>query len=449
MFATLVNTFGNGAYLTTGALFLTRSVGLRPAEVALGLSAAAFAGMLLTTPMGYLVDRWGPREVQIGALLVLAAGYAGLTLVGGVWSFAPLACAIAVGDATVKAATGAMIAGAVPPADRVRVRAYVRSTINAGIGLGTLAGSVPLLLDRRSGYLAVLLFNAATGVVAALILGRATRVRPATRSANSPALVALRDRPFLAFALVDGLVGALFNDLLSLALPLWLVASTHASPTLVSAALLVNTAGCVTLQVWAARGTHTAREAIAVTRRGAFFVAGACVLFAATADRPAWLVAVLVLAAAVVHVLGELWLSSATFAVIFDLAPDWAQGQYQGAYQTGRQIGNMAAPPVLTALVIGLGAPGWLGLTAIFVTAGLVSARIIRWGLERQERSASAADSSEVRAAGTMAGSPGSAMSTPPSSSTSSAGSSSSSTGNVADPSGASPATSVSANSRA
>ncbi len=91
MFAMLVNIFGNGAYLTTSALFLTRSVGLRPAEVALGLSVAAFAGMLLTTPMGYLVDRFGPREVQIGALLVLAAGYAGLTLVGGVWSFAPLA----------------------------------------------------------------------------------------------------------------------------------------------------------------------------------------------------------------------------------------------------------------------------------------------------------------------------------------------------------------------
>jgi hypothetical protein len=325
----------------------------------------------------------------------------------------------------------------------------VRSTINAGIGLGTLAGSVPLLLDRRSGYLAVLLFDAATCVVAALVLSRAARVRPATRPAEAPTLVALRDRPFLAFALVDGLVGALFNDLLSLALPLWLVAHTRASPALVSAALLVNTAGCVTLQVWAARGTHTAREAVAVTRRGAFFVAAACVLFAATAGRPSWLVAVLVLAAAVVHVLGELWLSSATFAVIFDLAPDWAQGQYQGAYQTGRQIGNMTAPPVLTALVIGLGAPGWLGLSAIFVTAGLASARIIRWGLERQERSASAADSSDVRAAGTMAGSPGSAASTPPSSSTSSAGSSSSRTGNAADRNGASPATNVSASSRA
>jgi len=274
-----------------------------------------------------------------------------------------------------------MIAGAVPPTERVRVRAYVRSTNNLGIGLGTLAGGVPLLLDTRAGYLGVLVFNAATGVVAALILGRATRVAPVVRPADRPALVALRDRPFLSFALVDGLVAGLYNDLLSLALPLWLVAYTHASPALASVALLVNTAGCVTLQVWAARGTHSAADAIAVTRRGAFLVAAACLLFGLTAGRPPWVVAALVVSAALVHVLGELWLSSATFAVIFDLAPDWAQGQYQGVYQTGRQIGNMVAPPVLTALVIGLGAPGWLALTAIFVAAGLGSARIIRWGL--------------------------------------------------------------------
>src|SRR5262249_37678359 len=151
-----------------------------------------------------------------------------------------------------------------------------------------------------------------------------------------------------------GLAAALFNDMLSLALPLWLVAYTHAPVTLVSVALLVNTIGCVTLQVWAARRTHSASDAIPVTRRGAFVVASSCVLFSLTAHRSSWLVTVLVVVAATVHVLGELWLSSGTFAVIFDLAPDWAQGQYQGAYQAGRQIGNMAAPPILTALVIAL-----------------------------------------------------------------------------------------------
>ncbi|MEU3454977.1 hypothetical protein ABZ671_15455 [Micromonospora sp. NPDC006766] len=33
IFTHFVNTFGNGAYLTTSALFLTRSVGLSPAHV--------------------------------------------------------------------------------------------------------------------------------------------------------------------------------------------------------------------------------------------------------------------------------------------------------------------------------------------------------------------------------------------------------------------------------
>ena len=156
---------------------------------------------------------------------------------------------------------------------------------------------------------------------------------------------------------------------------------THAPATLVSAALLVNTLGCVTLQVWASRATHTAADAVPVSRRGALVVAASCVLFGLTADRSARLVGVLVLAAAAVHVLGELWLSSATFAVSFDLAPDWAQGQYQGALQTGRQIGNMLAPPLLTALVIGWGEPGWLALAALFTAAGLAYPPIVRWAL--------------------------------------------------------------------
>lgn len=380
MLATLVNTFGNGAYLTTGALFLTRSVGLAPAQVAVGLSVAAVAGMALTTPMGYLVDRRGAREIQIVALAGLAVTFAALTQIRTLWQFAMLACFIAVGDATVKSASNAMIANAVKPEERVRTRAFVRSTNNLGIALGTLAGSIPLALDSRAGYIAVLLFNTVTFVGAAVIVSRADRVAPIAPPPGQR-MVAVRDKPFLAFAMVDGLVAALFNQLLSLALPLWLVAYTHGPTLLVSAALLVNTIGCVTLQVWASRGTHTAKDAMAVTRRGALVVGASCVLFGLTAGRSPGLVAVLVLIAAAVHVLGELWLSSATFAVIFDLAPDWAQGQYQGVYQTGRQIGNMAAPPILTALVIGVGVPGWIGLGAVFAAAGLLSPLIIRWGV--------------------------------------------------------------------
>ncbi|MFI5493729.1 MFS transporter [Actinoplanes sp. NPDC051859] len=385
VFATLVNTVGNGAFLATATLFLTRSVGLTPTQLALALSLAAGAGMLLSTPMGYVVDHIGPRTAQMVALVVLAAAYCGLCFARDLGTVVPLACLIAVGDSVVKAANGAMIAGAVPPADRVRTRAFLRSTTNAGIALGTLAAGVPLLLDTRAAYLAVLLGNAATCVGAALIVRRATPVAPVRAPSGGPKLIALRDRPFLTFVLLDGLVAALYNDMLSLALPLWLVAHAGGPAVLVSAALLVNTIGCVTLQVWAARNLHTAADAPRANRRGALLVAASCVLFALATDAPAALIGAAVLGAAAVHVLGELWLSGASFVTVFDLARDWAQGQYQAVHQTGRQVGNLISPPLITALVVGWGAPGWLCLGALFVTTGLVTPVVIRWALARRE----------------------------------------------------------------
>jgi hypothetical protein len=121
--AQFVNNLGNGAYLTTSALFLTRSVGLTPAEVAVGLSVAAAAGMAVSTPMGYIADRYGPKQVMVTTLLVLAVAFATMTAVRGLWSFALLACIIAAGETCAKSANGAMVAAAVPPDQRLRVRA--------------------------------------------------------------------------------------------------------------------------------------------------------------------------------------------------------------------------------------------------------------------------------------------------------------------------------------
>jgi MFS family permease len=386
--ATFVNQFGSGAYLATSALFLTRSVGLTPAQVGLGLGVAALAGIVLTTPLGYVIDRIGAKVVFLASLLLLGGLFATLILVRSFWVFTALACAIAAADATAKAASNTLIATSVEPEQRLRVRAFVRSTSNAGVALGTLAGGIPLMLDSRAGYVGMLLGNAASFAITAAIVSRVRPVEAASRPTDARRVVALRDRPFLAFSLVDGLMAAMYNGLLSLALPLWLVAYTHAPVALVSVALLINTLGCVFLQVWASRGATTAADAIPAGRRGALVVAAACVIFAMTSGQPSWLVAALVVVAAVVHVLGELWQSSATWAVVYDLAPDWAQGQYQGAYLTGRQIGNMATPPLLTALVVGLGSGGWVAVGGIFVAAGLAYPAIVRWGLRTRPAAA-------------------------------------------------------------
>src|SRR5260221_1503191 len=73
-FATLVNTFGNGLFYTSAALFYTRSVGLSPAEVGAGLLVAGFLSLLVGIPAGYLANLRGAREVLV--VLLLAEGLA-------------------------------------------------------------------------------------------------------------------------------------------------------------------------------------------------------------------------------------------------------------------------------------------------------------------------------------------------------------------------------------
>jgi MFS family permease len=378
--AALVNTFGSGAYLTTSVFFLTRCVGLGAGSVAAGLAVGAATGLALATPVGALADRYGAALVQIVALVGLAACFTGLLGVTGVVSFAALACLIAVGEAAVKAANGALVATTAAPRDRVRVRALVRAANNAGMGLGTLVGGLALLVDSRPGYVAVLLLDAVTFLVAAGVLARA-KLPSTRRAAAGPRFAALRDAPFLTFALVDGFLQALYNGLVRLGLPLWLVGRAAGPLWLVSAALLVNTVGCVLLQVWATRGVAETADAARLGRRGALVVGGSCLIFGLAAGTPVWAVVALILVAAVVHVLGEVWLSTATWAVVFGLAPDWAQGQYQGGYLTGRQIGDMLTPPLVTLLVVGVGRDGWWVLGSVFAAAGLVYPAIVNWGL--------------------------------------------------------------------
>jgi MFS family permease len=376
--ATFVNAFGNGAYLTTGVLFLTRVAGLSPAAMSAGLSIGAAAGMVSMTPLGYLADRYGPKRLLIGAMLVLAVAYTTLLTVHTLPAFAVLSCVIAVAMALTKGANGALIAGSVPVDQRLRSRAVLRSATNAGIGVGTLVGSLPLLLHGHSAYAGVLLTNAASFVIAAAILTRAHPVPPQARPAAGPRLIALRDRPFLAFAALDGLMTSTFNELIAIGLPLWLAARTHAPLWLISVALVINTAGCVLLQVRATRGIDGATAGAGVSRRGAAIIALACAVFGLTAGLPSLAVGLLVMAAAVIHVWGELQMSTGSWAILFGLAPETAQGQYQGTYFAGRQIGDTVSPPLITACVLGLHTAGWFVLAALFLVGGLLYGPLIR-----------------------------------------------------------------------
>lgn len=385
--ATLVNTLGNGLWMASSALFLTRSAGLSIAQTGLALTVTALVCMVSSAPMGYVADRHGARGVLVAGLVALAAGTAALALVGSVWTYLLVAVPMAVADAAQRAAKGAVIAGVVPADQRVHTRAYLRSVTNVGIAAGSALAGVGLAIDTRPAYLALILGDAVTYLVAAALLSRLDPVPRSQRRAGGPRLVALRDRPFLAFVALDGLLSTHFG-LFEVALPLWIAHRTDAPRWLVAVLFLINTSMVVLFQVRAARGTDEPRGAARAARRAGLALFGACGLYALSGSAHHAVTIALLVAGALVHVVAELWQSASGWGISFGLAPADAHGQYQGAYSIGMQLGQMLAPFAVTTLAVGWGGPGWLALGAAFALVGAAVPPVVRWALRNRPASA-------------------------------------------------------------
>ncbi|MFB9408315.1 MFS transporter [Dactylosporangium matsuzakiense] len=379
----LVNTTGTGLWMVSSAIYLTRFAGLSIAQTGLALTLTGLVGMVASAPMGYVADRLGAREVFVAGLVVQALGTTAFIVVHNIWVYLLIGVPLAVADAAQRGAKGAVIGGAVPPEERVRTRAYLRSVTNVGIAMGSALAGVALAADTRWAYVAMILGDALTYLVAAAL---ATRLDPIPRTAHTPGaprLTALRDRPFLVFVLLDGLMSTHFG-LFEVGLPLWIAHRTDAPTWLVAVVYLTNTTAVVLLQVRAARGTDEPRGAARAARRAGLVLFAACGLYALSGHANGVVTIALLIAGALVHVVGELWHSASGWGISFGLAPADRHGQYQGAYAIGMQLGQMLAPVMVTTLVVGWGDPGWLLLGAAFALAGAAMPPTVGWALRNR-----------------------------------------------------------------
>jgi MFS family permease len=375
--ATLANTAGNGMFYAVSAIYFTQSVGLSPAQVGIGLTIAGLCGLLAGIPAGHLGDIRGPRNVLVGLALAEGAGVAAYALVHGFLAFVLVASVVTTVDRSANAVRSGMIAAMGAPGDRVRLRAYLRAVTNVGITIGAPIGGLALVADTHAAYLTVILVNAATFVLAALLILRVPPVPPRPHTGDGPRLAVLRDRPFVLVAVVHAFL-ALHFALLDVALPLWIVHRTEAPKWLVAVLLLMNTVTVVAFQVRASRGVETVAQGAVALRRAGIVLAVACVIFAMSGGASAPVAVTLLLVATLVHVTGELLQSAGGWAVSFGLAPEDRQGEYQGLFSTGFAATSMLAPAVLTALCVTWGWPGWIVLGAVFAAAGVGMVPLVR-----------------------------------------------------------------------
>lgn len=375
--AQVLSAVGDGAYLSTSAVFFTVGVGLPALQVGLGLTIAWSVGFLLAVPLGVLTDRIGVRAA-CGVFAILVAGaLAAVPFVRGFPAFLAVVVVYAVGQTALTGARQAGVAALVAPEERTAVRASLQVVQNLGIGLGALVGSVVLALGTRPAFTVALLLDAVAFVVAAvLLLGMPTEA-PAVR----PALAAPTgvDRRFLVAAAVNAVL-LLYMPLLSVVLPLWIVTETAAPPVTAALAFLLNTAGVVLLQGRAARKVRTVEEGGRAVRAGGLLLLPSVVVIGlAGLPAEAWIATVLVLVGVAVETLAEVRFGAGSWALAFALAPVGAEGRYQATWNAGVPVARAVGPLLLTGAVLGTGPIGWIGLGLAFAAAGI--------GMERLSRS--------------------------------------------------------------
>ena len=384
--ATLVNTLGNGALMTTFALYFTRVVGLRPTQVGLALSAGALAGLLVQLPAGHAADLRGPRRVL--QTLTFGAGIAilGLLFARSVWALVVVMAVIAVFDRGAQAVRNGYVARLAQGGQGVQFKAYLRAVTNVGISFGAAFGGVALWVDQPWAYLAVFALDAVTCVLASLWFSRLPDLAPApARASGEPRIAVLRDLPFVVVTVLSG-VAAMHFVVMSLATPLWIAQQTSAPKSMVAVTLMINTVCVALFQVRLTRGIDLVGPSSRAMARSGLWIAGGFALIAFASGQPAWLAIVLLCAGSLVHVFGEMIGSAGQWGVHMGLAPWERQGQYQGFAGMGFSLSHMLAPALITLLCIEWGRPGWFVLGGVIALASVLMAPASDWALRSRER---------------------------------------------------------------
>jgi MFS family permease len=383
--ATLVNTIGNGSYLTAGILYFTRVLHLPAYEVGLGFSAAGIASLAVGIPGGHLADRHSPRAIYASTLAGCALGMAGFYFTRNFLVFILVACFTGIMQAAGLAARGPIIRrlGGRRPQE---LRAYLRSVTNLGIALGAVGAGVAVEVNSAMAYKILIAGNGASFAMSAVIIWFLPNTRADATVPSGPRWVALRDYPYIALTLLDGVL-ALQGQVQTVAIPLWLTSFTAAPRWILAASVVINTVIVVIFQVRASKKITSAHEGGLAMRRAGFILLISCIAISVTGHLTAAGAATLILAAVIIQTVGELWYAAGGFELSFGLAPEHAQGQYLGVYGMGVGLANSFGPALLTALCIGWGIPGWITVGILFAAAGLLIPPAVRWAEATRARS--------------------------------------------------------------
>lgn len=371
--AALVDWAGTGMFIAVSTVFFVRVVGLSVPSVGLGLTIAALAAMGLILPIGRLGDRYGPRGVLILVELVQGAATAGYLTVHGWWEFLAVSVVVAVTQQSAPPLIQALVGELAEPARRTRILAVHRTVINVGISAGSLTAGLLLGSGLHQAFQVLLWADAVAFVVAAVLLCAVPGRRNSRARAAPASWKALRDTRLLALTAYDALM-CLWQPMLNVAFPLWLVTRTHAPVSLVGVLFAVASVCTIVLQYPSSLLTGTPRRALRGYGCGALCLGAASLGFAAAPSHSAGVTVAIFAVVIVILSIGEIMQVGSAWTLSYAIAPPDNRTIYLAAFSMGRAFSRAVGPLLMTGVVLAMGQSGWIALATVFTAAAVVPA---------------------------------------------------------------------------
>ena len=371
-----------GTFLTGSAVFFTQVVGLRAAQVGIGLTVAGVVSFLLAYPAGKLTDRIGPKRMWAAGAFLAAMMFGAWPFIGSFGGYLAMVVCFEIIENAAGAGRNAYILDVMPEEERVATQAYMYSSLNVGFTLGAIIGGVALAIDDLTLIRWMPLFTLAIGLLNAVFIARLPRaphdIARSSSGRKTAAVKPTRRGPLrnVGWMLSSFFTGTMWTNqvLLNVVIPLWLVQATDAPHWLLAWLFGTNTVLCIFLPAYTSRGVKTISDALRSVRiAGVFFVA-ACLITMAT-HNTAGLVTIFLVWLGHVAVTGaELYFSGASWAFQAKLMDPARRGEYGGVAEVFSTLGGRWAPALYTFLAMswhptGLPSAGWLVIAGIALLA--------------------------------------------------------------------------------
>ncbi|MFI9048314.1 MDR family MFS transporter [Streptomyces sp. NPDC053427] len=342
------------------SLYLTAVRGVSLADTGIVLAVVG-VGSVLSQPLGgFLADRFGRRVALTGGMLangatLLALGHAqSLTVLVG--------CCFVLGITIdlFRPAAQALVADAVPDADRTRAYGLLLWAVNLGFSVAMVMGG---FLASHGFQLIFWLDAGACTAFGVLVWLAIPETRPAVREAAAGGYrTVLRDRVMLAFAGIIVVYAIVFQQAFA-TLPLAMKAAALPNSAY---GIVMGINGVVVIAMQPLIGHRlTALDKSRVLATG-FAVAACGNALAATASATAGYAL-----AVAVSTLGEILVFATTAAVVAALAPASLRGRYNGLIGMAWGTGFLIAPVIGTRLLDTGSTPLWLTCAALCLVASL------------------------------------------------------------------------------